>query len=254
VNPEPTGPATTVIAMAAPRLLLALVAAVLLAGACSDDGDGPLGSIAPGGSDAPAPSAAPPDEGGQEPEEQPEAPPEEQAPEPTSAPAGPPPTTPADTGSDDDTDWLPIVLLIGGVAIVVALFVASRRSRSQPSTTASSPRANLLSTSQWVHDQLSLELLAADPQAALQRWSIERSRLDNVAIGAQQQYAEGRGDAWKQLGATMSTLASTLDTNLRLRAQQQPDPTLIAQSTDVVNEQRAALQQWIAVLRPTLSR
>lgn len=185
--------------------------------------------------------------------------PEQPAPEPPapSAPEAPAPGVPEQPAphSEDDTDWLPILLIVGGIllAIVVIAAVAGRKKKSG-GTAPPSPQSNLLSTSQWVHDQLSLELMAAPPAAGLQRWSTERSRLDDVAVGAQQLSAEGQDANWQLLGQTMSALASAIETNLQLRAQHPPNAQLINESTDVVNRQRASLQQLITVLRPTVER
>jgi hypothetical protein len=182
------------------------------------------------------------------------------APEPEPEPEAPAPTTaPDEDGSDDSTDWLPIVLIIVGVvALLVILGMVlgrgSKKPAAVPRSNQPSPQSNLLSTSQWIHDQLTLELAAADPASAKQRWTSERSRLDNVAIGAQQQWSEGHGDAWRTLSQTMSALASALDTNISLRSQTPPDATLISESTDVVNRQRAALQQLITAMWPTIRR
>jgi hypothetical protein len=183
------------------------------------------------------------------------------APEPTPAPpeAPAPTTAPGEDSSDDSTDWLPIVLIIVGVvALLVILGMVlgrgSKKPAPAPGAGQASPQSNLLSTSQWIHDQLTLELAAADPASAKQRWASERGRLDNVAIGAQQQWSEGHGDAWHTLSQTMSALATAVDTNINLRSQTPPDATLISESTDVVNRQRAALQQLITAMWPTIRR
>jgi hypothetical protein len=94
--------------------------------------------------------------------------------------------------------------------------------------------------------------MAAPPTAALQRWSVERSRLDNVAIGAQQQYLEAQDPSWQPLAQTMSALASAVDTNLQLRAQDPPDTDLIAESTAVVNRHRSDAKQLVTALWPTV--
>jgi hypothetical protein len=158
----------------------------------------------------------------------------------------------------DEQDWLQALLVIGGLllaAVVVGvLIVRSRRSETDPSVSSTSSQSSLLTTSQWITDQLSLELMAAPPAAALQRWALERSRLDNVAIGAQQQYLEAKDANWQPLAQTMSALAAALDTNLQLRAQNPPNAQLIDESTAVVNRQRAALQQLNAAVWPTIDR
>jgi hypothetical protein len=168
--------------------------------------------------------------------------------------------------SDGGNDWLLPVLVIGGLLLVaVAIGGALSRSKQpkQPAPTAQptppqrqaepSPQASLLSTTQWIADQLTLELLAAPPTAALQRWALERSRLDNVAIGAQQQYLDAQDPNWQPLSQTMSALAASIDTCLALRAQDPPNAQLISDSIDVVSAHRARLHQLVAVLLPTIA-
>jgi hypothetical protein len=161
---------------------------------------------------------------------------------------------------------LTIVLIVAGAAlalIVIAGVLSSSRARSKtparsgrrPGAAASrppSPQTSLLSTSQWINDQLSMELMAAPPEAAAQRWSLERSRLDNVAIGAQQQFLQTGGADWQLLGQAVSALAMALDTNVRLRAQGPPNAELIDESVAVVNRQRAELRQLIVAMQPTI--
>ncbi len=181
----------------------------------------------------------------------------------TEAPAPPAAETPVDGEVDGDDDGIDIpwgtILLVG--ALVVALLVivsafsgrtSSRARRAAAPRRADPARSSLLSTSQWVHDQLSLELMAASPASARQRWATERSRLDNVAIGAQQQWTEGHGEAWQRLGQTTSALAGALETNIALREQAEPNPQLVQQSVDVVNRNRAVLQQLISALWPSV--
>ena len=152
------------------------------------------------------------------------------------------------------------VLLIGGLLLAGGHHRRRDRTLEEVRCTAhsplrsSSPQASLLSTSQWITDQLTLELMAAPPAAAQQRWTVERSRLDNVAIGAQQQYLEVQDPNWQPLAQTMSALAAAIDTNLALRAQEPANAQLISESTDVINRHRATLQQLIAALRLTTPR
>lgn len=226
---------------------IAVFAGVL--GACGSDGpvDGlPSATDAPGEA-APAPTDAP------------EAPAPTDAPEapaPTDAPAPQPTTAPESGDTDDENSWVAPVLIIGGLlllAVVIGGVIGrSKKSAAPPAApSAASPQASLLSTSQWITDQLSLELMAAPPAAAQQRWAVERSRLDNVAIGAQQQYLEVQDPNWQPLSQTMSALAAAIDTNLSLRAQEPANAQLISESTDVINRHRATLQQLIAALRLT---
>jgi hypothetical protein len=174
----------------------------------------------------------------------------------TVAPVTIPGTIAPDDGGDD-IDWGTIILVtILGIA-VIALIIALM-SRRKPTTaggtvtpTASS-QSEILSTAQWIHDQLSLELLAAAPAAALQRWTVERTRVDNVAIRAQQQFTQGYGEAWQSLGSAMSQLGTSLDTVLQLRNQQPPNAQLIQQANDVVGRRRADLQLLLTAIWPTV--
>ena len=179
----------------------------------------------------------------------------------TEAPATTPDTVAPDTVAPDnggsDIDWGPIILVtVLGIA-VIALIVALM-SRKKPPTAAgtlsptASSQSEILSTAQWIHDQLSLELLAAAPAAALQRWSVERTRVDNVAIRAQQQFTQGYGEAWQRLGQAMSQLGTSLDTELQLRNQQPPNAQLIQQANEVVGRRRADVQLLLTAIWPTV--
>ena len=222
-------------------------------GACGSDGPAAGSGTAVEG--APAPTDAP------EAPAPTDAPPAtDPAPQPTTPEAAPAPTTPESGDTDsDDNDWVLPVLLIGGLLLAAVIIggVIGRSKKSAASSAApatASPQASLLSTSQWITDQLSLELMAAPPAAAQQRWTVERGRLDNVAIGAQQQYLEAQDANWQPLAQNMSALAAAIDTNLALRAQDPPNAQLIGESTDVINRHRATLQQLIAALRQTSPR
>jgi len=176
----------------------------------------------------------------------------------TAAPATTPDTVAPDNGGSD-TDWLPIVLVVILGIIIISVLVALM-SRKKPATAAgtvtptASPQAEILSTAQWIHDQLSLELMAAAPAAALQRWAVERTRVDNVAIQAQQQFTAGYGEAYQRLGQSMSQLGVSLDTALQLRNQQPPNAQLIQEATNVVNQGRANVQTLLTAIWPTVQR
>ena len=170
------------------------------------------------------------------------------------------PVTVAPDNGGSDTDWLPIIIVVilGIVLISILVALMSRRKPAAAATTratpAASPQSEIMSTAQWVHDQLSLELLAAAPAAGLQRWASERSRLDNVAIRANQQFTEGHGEAWQGLGQSMSQLGAALDTSLQLRNQDPPNAQLIQESTDVVTRRRGELQMLLTAIWPTVQR
>ena len=232
-------------------------------GACGSDGsvaDLPSatadpGAGAPAATDAPAPTDAPE---APAPTDAPEAPAPTDAPE-APAPAPQPTTAPESGDTDNENSWLLPLLVIGGlilVAVVIGGVIGRSKKSSAPqsSSTTQTPQSSLLSTSQWITDQLTLELMAAPPAAAQQRWSIERTRLDNVAVGAQQQYLEAGDPNWQPLAQTMSALAAAIDTNLQLRAQDPPNAQLINESTAVVNRHRADIQQLVAALRLTIDR
>jgi len=169
------------------------------------------------------------------------------------------PDTVAPDSGGSDIDWFPIVLVADLGIILISLLVAllSRR-KPAPATTAARPAASqqsqIMSTAQWVHDQLSLEILAAAPAAGLQRWTVERSRLDNIAIGANQQFTEGHGEAWQRLGQSTSQLGAALDTTLQLRNQEPPNAQLIQESTDVVTRRRGEMQMLLTAIWPSVQR
>ena len=110
----------------------------------------------------------------------------------------------------------------------------------------------LVATAQWIHDQLSLELMAAAPGQAQQRWSVERSRVDNVVIGTQSEASRMNNAVWLQLGQFLSQLSSAIDTNLQLRAQEPPNLGLVQESVNVITARRNDIQAAINALRPTL--
>lgn len=186
------------------------------------------------------------------------------APEPVVTEPAPVATTPEPNPiTPDDDDVLQGFLVLVGLLLLavatIAVIAAIARSRrrapgSTPPRVTSSPQSGLLSTAQWINDQLSMELMAAAPEAAMQRWSIERSRLDNVAVGAQQQFLQSGAAEWQLLGQSVSALATALDTNIRLRAQAPANVDLIGESVTVVNRQRAELRQLIDAMRPTIDR
>mgnify|MGYP001812308966 CR=1 FL=1 len=240
-------------------ILLAAATSIVLLG-CGEDG--PISDLRPGDTGVPL-VTAPPEPGEPDPGDGESAAPivtaapQPEQPEPEQPEPEAPPTEPA----DEDSSLVPILLGIGllVLAAVVVGAVVSRRSSAPDERSAASPapapapspQMVLLTNAQWIHDHLTLELLAVPPADALQRWTTERRRLDDVAIGAEQQFVNGGGDAWSSLNPTMTALANALDTNLRLRAQVPPDPAVIQESTAVVNRQRAVLIQLVAALWPT---
>jgi len=193
----------------------------------------------------------------------PETAPPETAP-PETVPASVPGTVPVeeDDGIDVGT-WLLITLFIVLAIIIVSAVVTSisRRSsrKATPPAAAPIPPAplndaahQLVASAQWIHDQLSLELLAAAPVQAAQRWSVERTRIDNVVIGTQAEASRSNNATWLQLGQFLSELASAIDTNLQLRVQEPPNMGLVQESANVITARRSDIQAAINLLRPTL--
>ena len=156
-----------------------------------------------------------------------------------------------------------ITLFIVLAIIIVSAVVTSISRRSSRKTTppaaAPVPPAplndaahQLVASAQWIHDQLSLELLAAAPVQAAQRWSVERTRIDNVVIGTQAEASRSNNATWLQLGQFLSELASAIDTNLQLRVQEPPNMGLVQESANVITARRSDIQAAINLLRPTL--
>jgi hypothetical protein len=153
-----------------------------------------------------------------------------------------------DDGIGATTTLLIVVVAVAAIAALLALL--GRRTPPAATPVSDTAQMSLLSTSQWVHDQLSLELLAAAPTIALQRWGVERTRLDNIAIGALAEWSQGHGEMWQHLSHSVSALGAALDTNLQCRNQDPPDTPLIRESTEVVTRRRDELQELLTVMWP----
>ena len=224
------------------RAALVLVAiATLGLAACDGDGDGALSDVTlpggggSGGTEAPAPTDAP-------------------APEPTEAPA-PEPTASPDDGTTDDGDnselWL-VLLGILAVGAIFAVILASRRSSADAtpySTTTVDRRTELIATAAWIHDQLTLEILAMPPAEAQQRWFVERSRIDQLAIDGRTMAASGYREMWDQLAIILGQLTTSIDTALRVGTMQGADPNLVAEAVNNAHGRRAELGAWVATAR-----
>ncbi len=206
----------------------------------------------------PATEQAPPETTPAEPAPAETSPPEAAAPDtiPTSVPAE------EDDGIDVGT-WLLVTLVIVLAIIVISAVVRGMGRRSGGTTTtpvaapvppapATDNAHQLLASAQWVHDQLSLELMAAAPAQALQRWGVERTRIDNIVIGTQAEASRLNSASWLQLGQFLSELAAAIDTNLQLRMQDPPNLGMVQESANVITARRNDIQAAINLLRPTL--
>ncbi|MFV1991645.1 MAG: hypothetical protein ACC652_12995 [Acidimicrobiales bacterium] len=176
----------------------------------------------------------------------------------TSAPEAtiePPPDSTPDSTPEEPTDdgdgneKLLVALLIGAGLVGIVAIIASLMGRSKtapaPATAPRqapaqpSPKRQLLGNIQWLHDQLSLELLTGSAEQAAQRWGTERGRADNMAIQAQQVAAGGGGAIWQQLAGSISALSASLDTAINLRSDDDADPALVREAVAVVNRKRS---------------
>jgi hypothetical protein len=179
---------------------------------------------------------------------------------PVTTPASTPVTTPdSGGGGDDDTPWLAII----AIAVVVAGLIGFLVSRAAPSRSSSSAgaapvgnsaRTDVLGAAQWVNDQLALEVLAATPEQATQRWAVERSRVDSIAIRANQQAHGADASSWVLLGQILAAVGSSLDNAVTLRGQPEPNPALIQQAVDVVNGHRRQLAGQLGAMWPRETR
>lgn len=166
----------------------------------------------------------------------------------TDAPAPPEPTAASDdpdaTGADGGVPgWILPVLLVGGLAAMAAI-VASRR-RRQDLSASPDPRRQLIGTARWIHDQLSLELLALPPADARQRWVNDRIRFDQLSIDARTSAMTSDPELWNRLASIVDALASSIDTAVRVRAADGADPELARESVAIANRHRSELGAWI---------
>ena len=240
------------------RTSLILIPLVLVLGAC--DGDG-LSGLRPGEStvpgDAPA-ETAPPDEN-PEPTAPQTAPPQTQPPATEAPETAPPPGTEApETAPPEDPDdgegrsWGPILAIVIGLALLLAIISALGKRRKPAAPPPPDPRRQLVSTARWIHDQLSLEVLALAPADAQQRWNLERGRFDQLALDLRVQAAERDTEIWANLSAAVSTLASSLDTAVRLRATADVDEQLAREAVAIANRHRSELQARLVVVEQTI--
>lgn len=229
--------------------------AALGVAACDSDGDGQpdIDITLPGGGEGGGDTGDGGDTGGETTDPPAPEPTEAPAPEPTEAPA-PAPTDAPDSGGDttdgESDDWVPLLLaLLGVVAVglVLALVFGSR----QKSTSASGVdrRRELVATAGWVHDQLTLEVLAMPPAEGLRRWTVERSRVDQLGIDGRMMASSGYREMWEQLGLILGQLSSSIDTALRMGTMQGADPTLVAEAVQNAHRHRAELGAWVATAR-----
>lgn len=234
------------------RFLVAAVAALTLgAAACSSDGTPAIGSLNPSEL-APEDPAAPPAE--EPPAEQPpaEEPPAEQPPAETAPPAAP--EEPADGGDSDDSDndWV-TWLVVGGLALLaiagIAALVSSNSKKSAATAAAASNRqhgaAQIISSSNWVHDQSITVLQISDSAQVRGAWDQMRNQImgveREVATAAAQPEAAPIASAMSQVGSALSGVRGALEAYVSVAASESPDSALVDNAAQTVQLRRQQL-------------
>lgn len=147
--------------------------------------------------------------------------------------------------------YLVILLALGALAIAGAV-MAMGRSRPQPMIPVSPlpnplradrPGRGLLGDTAWLHDQLSLELLHGPADVASQRWRSERARVDAMSRDAQHLAATTKHGEWRDLAASIATVATSLDTAMSARSDATSDPVVVHEALEGVNRSRADLRR-----------
>jgi len=237
-------PMTTRLRRPTRAIVIPLLFGALAAG-CGGDGvptiSTPGGSNPPAATDAPA-GTTPPTEA-----------PAETAP-PTDAPTEPETTTPGESDDGDNT-LLVVILIVGGLALLIALFaMLGRRGKQQPAPQVHDPRSQMASTTRWLHDQLSLELLSLPPHDAQQRWASQRPRLDQLSIDLRAEATRHDPEIWAGTATSVDALVSSLDTAVRVRASDDANQTIVDESVAVANRHRGELQTWLVAAEQSIIR
>ncbi|MEQ9162238.1 MAG: hypothetical protein RLN74_05990 [Ilumatobacter fluminis] len=142
-----------------------------------------------------------------------------------------------------------MLALLGVIAVglVLALVVGNRKQSSAASGV--DRRRELVATAGWVHDQLTLEVLAMPPAEGLRRWTVERGRVDQLGIDGRMMASSGYREMWEQLGMILGQLTSSIDTALRMGTMEGADPALVAEAVQNAHRHRAELGAWVATAR-----
>jgi len=237
-------------------LLYALALAVFVVTGCDGQNLPSLGgTTVPGGAvgtDAPIVTDAPVAT------DAPDAPVVTDAPVATVAPDAPPAATDAPTasvpdGADDDSalpGWLVPLAAVVAVLAVVALWFAGRRRGDGDRDTSRQRQAIALAG--WIHDQLSLEVLASPPVDAARRWEQERNRLDQLTIEARAFAVVEDTEMWDRLVLVLRELSTSIDVSLRLRGTPGADQDLVRESVTIANRHRAELATWLTTATATI--
>lgn len=211
-------------ARGARRVVVVGVGAVMLLGACTSDGTGPLDEVdvtlpADGGEAVPEPEPAP------EPEPEP-------APEPEPEPGGPPAESPdleVDDGEFTTEEWFALILLgLGGLALIIgAMALASRHSdKKQAQQNASRRRSGeIVGLTRWLVDQGSMDVMrATDAHQLDMAWNSVRTRAIDIENRCQMLASSAdqttTSNMFTTLGLNVAGLRGALETSVRLREDQ----------------------------------
>jgi hypothetical protein len=162
-----------------------------------------------------------------------------------------PASTPADTedGSGLPGWLLPVGAALAVLAVVAVWFAGRRRGDRDPET---SRQRQAIALAGWIHDQLSLEVLASPPADAVRRWEQERNRVDQLTIEAQAFAAVEDTEMWDRLVHVLHELSTSIDVALRLRSVPGTDQDLVRESVTIANRHRAELAVWVTTATATI--
>lgn len=159
-----------------------------------------------------------------------------------------------DADDDDDDSSVPGWVVPGGavlaLAVVVALWFAVRHRGDGDRDTSRQRQAIALAG--WIHDQLSLEVLALPAADGSRRWDQERNRLDQLTIEARAFATVEDAVMWNRLVEVLQALATSIDVSLRLRGTPGTDDDLLRESVTIANRHRAELANWLTTATATI--
>jgi hypothetical protein len=157
-------------------------------------------------------------------------------------------------GDADDDSGVPGWLIPVGAALavlaVVALWLAGRRRGDRDPDTSRQRQAIALAG--WIHDHLTLEVLASPPADAVRRWEQERNRVDQLTIEAGAFATVEDSEMWDRLVQVLRELSTSIDVALRLRGTPGADQDLVRESIMIANRHRAELASWLTTATATI--
>lgn len=239
------------------QLAAALAVAVLVVVGCSDDGDlgsavssvlgGDSGTAAAQTSTAPQTTAAPPT---------------------TAAPTtGAPTTTVPGQDGDDDINWLPIILVVAGGLLLIAIvaLVSSRRRVSQTQHAQhqhqmASYHSNVVNNLAWMVDVVTPRVTnrSYDPNdpRELAFWGDARGRLthlrSSMTAALEQDRSPDTSAAINRALLSLDALVGAVEDDRNLRSTATPDPehpAAFESSLQLVSQRREELRSATDALR-----